>query len=93
MLHLNCGESGRREKPPCDPFKTAQNRTDVTPDTRPRLPVSCKMSAGAPRGLASSGQKPIAEIVHPLSAAEEPLSITVSAGGDKVDPDGPDLTL
>ncbi|XP_068609038.1 sorting nexin-30 [Brachionichthys hirsutus] len=32
------------------------------------------MSAGAPKGLASSGQKPIAEILHPLSAAEEPLS-------------------
>lgn len=47
------------------------------------------MSAAAPRGLASSGQKPIAEIVHPLSAAEEPLSITVNAGGDKVDSDGP----
>ncbi len=42
------------------------------------------MSAGAPRGLASSGQKPIAEILHPLSAAEEPLSVTVNVGGDKV---------
>ncbi|XP_075885078.1 sorting nexin-30 [Nelusetta ayraudi] len=41
------------------------------------------MSAGAPRGLASSGQKPIAEIIHPLSAAEEPLSLVVNAGGDK----------
>ncbi|XP_074546199.1 sorting nexin-30 [Halichoeres trimaculatus] len=39
------------------------------------------MSVGAPRGLASSGQKPIAEILHPLSAAEEPLSVTV--GGEK----------
>lgn len=42
------------------------------------------MSVGAPRGLASSGQKPIAEIIHPLSAAEEPLSLSVSVGGDKV---------
>ncbi|XP_068588510.1 sorting nexin-30 [Cebidichthys violaceus] len=41
------------------------------------------MSVGAPRGLASSGQKPIAEILHPLSAAEEQLSGTVSVGGDK----------
>nr|XP_019968620.1 PREDICTED: sorting nexin-30-like [Paralichthys olivaceus] len=45
------------------------------------------MSAGAPRGLASSGQKPIAEIPHPLSAAEEPLSpgpdVTGDVGGDK----------
>ncbi|XP_074474949.1 sorting nexin-30 [Sebastes fasciatus] len=32
------------------------------------------MSVGAPKGLASSGMKPIAEILHPLSAAEEPLS-------------------
>ncbi|KAK5900659.1 hypothetical protein CgunFtcFv8_025601 [Champsocephalus gunnari] len=39
------------------------------------------MSVGAPRALASSGQKPITEILHPLSAAEEPLSVTV--GGDK----------
>ncbi|XP_063745574.1 sorting nexin-30 isoform X3 [Eleginops maclovinus] len=39
------------------------------------------MSVGAPRALASSGQKPITEILHPLSAAEEPLSATV--GGDK----------
>ena len=42
------------------------------------------MSVGAPRGLASSGQKPIAEILHPLSAAEEPLSVTVNVGEDKV---------
>ncbi|XP_049908538.1 sorting nexin-30 isoform X2 [Epinephelus moara] len=41
------------------------------------------MSVGAPRGLASSGQKPIAEILHPLSAAEEPHSVTVNIGGDK----------
>ncbi|KAI3361971.1 hypothetical protein L3Q82_012322 [Scortum barcoo] len=41
------------------------------------------MSAGAPRGLASSGQKPITEILHPLSAAEEPLTVPVSGGGDK----------
>nr|XP_057920540.1 sorting nexin-30 [Doryrhamphus excisus] len=45
------------------------------------------MSVGAPRGLASSGQKHIAEILHPLSAAEEPLSpgpdVSVTAGGDK----------
>ncbi|KAF7655505.1 hypothetical protein LDENG_00055000 [Lucifuga dentata] len=45
------------------------------------------MSVGAPRGLASSGQKPIAEILHPLSAAEETLSpaldVTVSGGKDK----------
>ncbi|KAM9424608.1 sorting nexin-30 [Pholidichthys leucotaenia] len=45
------------------------------------------MSVGAPRGLASSGQKPITEILHPLSAAEEPFSlgpdVTVSAGGEK----------
>ncbi|XP_029300542.1 sorting nexin-30 isoform X1 [Cottoperca gobio] len=43
------------------------------------------MSVGAPRGLASSGQKPIAEILHPLSAAEEPLSVsvTVNVEGDK----------
>ncbi|KAK5878697.1 hypothetical protein CesoFtcFv8_024083 [Champsocephalus esox] len=39
------------------------------------------MSVGAPRALASSGQKPITEILHPLSAAEEPLSVTI--GGDK----------
>ncbi|KAM4532323.1 sorting nexin-30 isoform 3-T3 [Fundulus diaphanus] len=41
------------------------------------------MSVGAPRGLASSGQKLITEILHPLSAAEEPPSpgpdVTVSA--------------
>ncbi|XP_037547689.1 sorting nexin-30 [Nematolebias whitei] len=30
------------------------------------------MSVSAPRGLASSGQKLITEILHPLSAAEEP---------------------
>lgn len=48
------------------------------------LPPSSRMSVGAPRGLASSGQKPIAEIIHPLSAAEEPLSLSVSVGGDKV---------
>lgn len=42
------------------------------------------MSVGAPKGLASSGQKPITEILHPLSAAEEPLSVTVNVGGDKV---------
>ncbi|XP_076019782.1 sorting nexin-30 [Genypterus blacodes] len=45
------------------------------------------MSVGAPKGLASSGQKPIAEILHPLSAAEETLSpvldVTVSGGKDK----------
>lgn len=45
------------------------------------------MSVGAPKGLASSGQKPITEILHPLSAAEEPLSpgpqVTVNAAGDK----------
>lgn len=45
------------------------------------------MSAGAPRGLASSGQKPITEILHPLSAAEEALSpgpdVTGTVGGDK----------
>ncbi|CAI5666553.1 unnamed protein product [Oreochromis niloticus] len=45
------------------------------------------MSISAPRGLASSGQKPITEILHPLSAAEEPLSpgpdVTVSGGRDK----------
>ncbi|TNN86325.1 Sorting nexin-30 [Liparis tanakae] len=40
------------------------------------------MSVGAPRCLASSGQKPIAEILHPLSAAEEQLSVTATAGGD-----------
>ncbi|TNM91861.1 sorting nexin-30 [Takifugu rubripes] len=41
------------------------------------------MSVGVPKGLASSGQKPITEITHPLSAAEEPLSISLSAGGEK----------
>ncbi|CAG04895.1 unnamed protein product, partial [Tetraodon nigroviridis] len=41
------------------------------------------MSVSAPRGLASSGQRAITEITHPLSAAEEPLSLPVSAGGDK----------
>ncbi|XP_027881133.1 sorting nexin-30 isoform X2 [Xiphophorus couchianus] len=45
------------------------------------------MSVGAPRGLASSGQKLITEILHPLSAAEEPLSpgqdVTISAEKDK----------
>lgn len=67
----------------------AEKRTAVTPDTRTRLPASRRMSVGAARGLASSGQKPITEILHPLSAAEEPLSpgpdvTTVSVGGDKV---------
>lgn len=42
------------------------------------------MSISAPRGLASSGQKPITDIPHPLSAADEPLSIPVNAGGEKV---------
>lgn len=42
------------------------------------------MSVGVPKGLASSGQKPITEIPHPLSAAEEPLSIALNAGGEKV---------
>ncbi|XP_051906247.1 sorting nexin-30 [Hippocampus zosterae] len=45
------------------------------------------MNVGAQRGLASSGQKHIAEILHPLSAADESLSpgpdVTVTAGGDK----------
>ncbi|XP_061554469.1 sorting nexin-30 isoform X1 [Phycodurus eques] len=45
------------------------------------------MSDGAQRGLASSGQKHIADILHPLSAAVEPLSpgqdVSVTAGGDK----------
>uniref|UniRef100_A0AAV2IX85 Sorting nexin-30 n=1 Tax=Knipowitschia caucasica TaxID=637954 RepID=A0AAV2IX85_KNICA len=45
------------------------------------------MSVGAPRGLASSGQKPITDIIHPLCAADEPLSpgpqVTVSTGRDK----------
>ncbi|XP_028319012.1 sorting nexin-30 [Gouania willdenowi] len=43
------------------------------------------MSVGAPRGLASSGQKPITEMLHPLSAAEEPLPPVpdVSDRGDK----------
>ncbi|XP_069560656.1 sorting nexin-30 [Brachyistius frenatus] len=45
------------------------------------------MSVGAPKGLASSGRKPITEILHPLSAAEEPLSpgpdVTVTVEGDK----------
>lgn len=53
----------------------------LPPDTRTRPPASRRMSVGAPRALASSGQKPITEILHPLSAAEEPLSVTV--GGDK----------
>lgn len=56
------------------------------------------MSVGAPRGLASSGQKPITEILHPLSAAEEPpLSpgpdVTVTVGGDKVGSAGAELRL
>lgn len=67
------------------PNQAAENRTDVTPDTRSRLSASFRMSVSAPKGLASSGQKPIAEIIHPLSAAEEPLSITVNIGGDKVE--------
>ncbi|XP_078812292.1 sorting nexin-30 isoform X2 [Oryzias latipes] len=50
------------------------------------------MSVGTPRGLASSGQKPITEIPHPLSAAEESLSpgpdVSISPGGDK----DPELT-
>lgn len=41
------------------------------------------MSVSVPKGLASSGQKPITEITHPLSAAEEPLSISLITG-DKV---------
>ncbi|XP_061732957.1 sorting nexin-30 [Nerophis ophidion] len=44
------------------------------------------MSVGAPRGLASSGQKHLGDIVHPLSAAEEPLSpgphVSLTAGPD-----------
>lgn len=55
------------------------------------------MSISAPRGLASSGQKPITEILHPLSAAEEPLSpgpdVTVSGGRDKVGSDGASPTV
>lgn len=66
------------------PLPAAENRTAFTPVTRPRLPASCRMSVGAPRGLASSGQKPIAEILHPLSAAEEPLLVPVNVGGEKV---------
>ncbi|XP_061657134.1 sorting nexin-30 [Syngnathoides biaculeatus] len=45
------------------------------------------MSVGAQRGLASSGQKHIADILHPLSAADEPLSpgqdVSVSTVEDK----------
>ncbi|XP_077593423.1 sorting nexin-30 [Stigmatopora nigra] len=45
------------------------------------------MSIGAQRGLASSGQKHIAEILHPLSIADESLSsgpdVGVTSGGDK----------
>ncbi|XP_038154896.1 sorting nexin-30 isoform X1 [Cyprinodon tularosa] len=43
------------------------------------------MSVGVPRGLASSGQKLITEILHPLSAAEEPMSPgpDVTAGADQ----------
>lgn len=70
------------------PLSAAENRRVVTLDTRPRLPASRRMSVGAPRGLASSGQKPITEILHPLSAAEEPISpgpdVTVNVGGEKV---------
>ncbi|XP_056146236.1 sorting nexin-30 isoform X2 [Lampris incognitus] len=40
-------------------------------------------SAGAPRGLASSGQKPITEVIHPLLPAEEaPTSATAPDPGD-----------
>ncbi|KAM9735310.1 sorting nexin-30 isoform 1-T1 [Menidia menidia] len=45
------------------------------------------MSVGTPKGLASSGQKPITEILHPLSATEEPLSpgpdVTINYTGDR----------
>ncbi|KAK5603736.1 hypothetical protein CRENBAI_001756 [Crenichthys baileyi] len=45
------------------------------------------MSVGGPRGLASSGQKLITEILHPLSATEEPLSpgpdVTINAEKEK----------
>ncbi|MED6280812.1 Sorting nexin-30, partial [Characodon lateralis] len=48
------------------------------------------MSVGAPRGLASSGQKLITEILHPLSATEEPLSpgpdVTINAEKEKQEP-------
>jgi len=56
----------------------------LSPNTWPHLPAFRRMSAGAPRCLASSGQKPIAEILHPLSAAEEQLSVSVAVGGDTV---------
>lgn len=62
----------------------AEQQTVVGHVTQPRLPAFCRMSVSAPKGLASSGQKPITEITHPLSAAEEPLSISVTAGGEKV---------
>lgn len=66
------------------PHLPAQKQTVVGHVTQPRLPVYCMMSVSAPKGLASSGQKPITEITHPLSTAEEPLSISVNAGGEKV---------
>lgn len=66
------------------PHLPAQKQTVVGHVTQPRLPVFCMMSVSAPKGLASSGQKPITEITHPLSTAEEPLSISVNAGGEKV---------
>lgn len=73
------GESASRR-----PHLPAEKQTVVGHVTQPRLPASCMMSVSAPKGLASSGQKPITEITHPLSAAEEPLSISVNAGGEKV---------
>lgn len=66
----------------------AEQQTVVGHVPQPLLPAFCRMSVSAPKGLASSGQKPITEITHPLSAAEEPLSISVNAGGEKVQPAG-----
>lgn len=89
MARLGGGEDNQNggentaQRPPSEPRRSGP---PSHPNSRPNhdLPPACRMSSGAPRGLASSGQKPIAEIIHPLCAAEEPLSLGVNAVGDKV---------